>query len=381
MDDILLTLQQKNGMYKVIKRLEQHERISTIAGYAGTGKTTLIRYIIEEMNLMKNTVFVSYTGRASLVLRSKGLPATTIHRLIYEVKKSKNKKRNRNRRLDQIEFVKKIRLSEHIKLIIVDEISMVPLHLLADLASYKIPVVALGDPFQLPPVDGSDNGILDNPHVFLDEIHRQAKDNEIIDLSMRVRNGERLTLHKGSNVAIIKKSILRVESMQAADQIICGRNNTRQRINKYFREEILGRESLLPIKGDKMVCLKNDWQIGSRLEDIPLINGMIGYANNSAMVGFDNLFDLYFAPTHNLSDTYSELRVSANPFNDKGFKHDRQGINHFDYGYAITVHKAQGSEFPNIIIMDEKIDRKTYLRQLYTAITRATQNVIIVMED
>jgi len=248
--DISLTNQQKDGMYKVIHRLDNCERITTVAGYAGTGKTTLIRYIIEEMNLMANTVFVSYTGRASLVLRGQGLPATTIHRLIYEPKI--------NKRTGDMIFVKRFRLESTIKLIVIDEISMVPERLLKDLASYGIPVVGLGDPFQLPPVEGADNGLLNNPHIFLDEIHRQSRDSEIIDLSMRIRNGEIIRPFMGKNVAVITKDILRVESMEAADQIICGRNATRHNINNYFRETILRRESKYPVKGDKLVCTKND---------------------------------------------------------------------------------------------------------------------------
>lgn len=322
---------------------------------------------------MQNTVFISYTGRASLVLRDKGLPATTIHRLIYETRK--------NKRTGEITFLKRTRLDSGIKLIIIDEISMVPERLLRDLASYKIPVVGLGDPFQLPPVEGDDNGLLNSPHAFLDEIHRQSRDSEIIYWSMKIRQGEILKPFRGNNVAVIKKDILQVESMEAADQIICGKNVTRHNINNYFRETILKRQSKYPVKGDKLVCIKNDWTIGSRLGDIPLINGMIGYANNSAIIGFNNLFDLYFSPSFNRKDTYSDLRVSGNPFNGKKFKHDRQGVTHFEYGWAITVYKAQGSEFDNIIIFDEMSYRKNHARQLYTAITRAKENVIIVLED
>lgn len=248
--DIILTHQQKDAMRTVIKRLDNSEKITTIAGYAGSGKTTLISYIIEEMNLMSNTVFISYTGRASLVLRDRGLPATTIHKLIYETKV--------NKRTKEITFHKKYKLEPHIKLIVIDEISMVPERLLKDLAGYGIPVIGLGDPFQLPPVEGEDNGLLNNPHSFLYEIHRQAKDSEIINLSMRIRNGEILKPFRGNNVAVIKKDILKVESMQAADQIICGKNSTRRNINNYFREEILKRKSQYPVKGDKLVCTKND---------------------------------------------------------------------------------------------------------------------------
>ena len=373
MDNIILTGQQKDAMRTVIKRLDNRERITTVAGYAGTGKTTLIRYIIEEMNLMKNTVFVSYTGRASLVLRDRGLPATTIHRLIYETKI--------NKRTGEAIYTKRLRLNPGIRLIVIDEISMVPERLLRDLASYGIPVIGLGDPFQLPPVEGNDNGLLNRPHAFLSEIHRQSKDSEIIFWSMKIREGEILKPFRGNNVAIIKKEILQVESMEAADQIICGRNATRHNINNYFREEILKRKSKYPEKGDKLVCTKNDWTAGSRINEIPLINGMIGYANNNTVIGFNNLFDLYFSPSFNRSDTYSGLRVSANPFNGKNYNHNRQGVNHFEYGWAITVYKAQGSEFDNVVIFDEVLNRKNHARQIYTALTRARINAIIVLED
>lgn len=373
MNNVILTDQQKNGMRTVIKRYDDRERLTTVAGFAGTGKTTLIRYLIEELGLMKNTVFISYTGRASLVLRDRGLPATTIHRLIYEPVVNKYSK--------EITFKKRERLDPRIKLIVIDEISMVPERLLKDLASYYIPVIGLGDPFQLPPVEGEDNGLLNNPHVFLDEIHRQSLDNEIVYWSMKIRNGEPLVPYMGKDVAIIKKEILQVESMEAADQIICGKNTTRHKINNYFREQILRRQSQYPQKGDKLVCTKNDWSIGSRFGDIPLINGMIGYANNNTLVGFNNLLQLYFSPEYDRSDTFSNLMVSANPFNGKNFNHTRQGVNHFEYGWAITVYKAQGSEFNNLMYFDEVLNRKTHARQRYTAITRAKQKLIIVLED
>ena len=80
------------------------------------------------------------------------------------------------------------------RIVVVDEVSMLPKPMWDLLMRHNVYVLATGDPGQLPPVDkDSDNHVLDNPHVFLDEIMRQAQDSEIIRLSMWVREGNPLS--------------------------------------------------------------------------------------------------------------------------------------------------------------------------------------------
>ena len=182
---ITLTKKQSDAIKIMSTKFGNKDPITVIAGYAGSGKTSIINYFIENNDLMDKTRFVTFTGKASLVLRNKGLPATTIHKLIYDAFK--------NKRTGKFYFRKKATLDPSIKLLVVDEVSMVPANLLRDLMSFEIPIIALGDPGQLEPI-GEDNGLLKNPDFFLDEIHRQAKDNSIIRLSMMVRQGKPLPL-------------------------------------------------------------------------------------------------------------------------------------------------------------------------------------------
>lgn len=103
--------------------------------------------------------------------------------------------------------IKKNRLDEPYKIIVVDEVSMLSLSMWNLLLSHKVHVIACGDPGQLPPI-GEDNGVLEHPHIFLDEIMRQAAESEIIRLSADIRAGKRIKPFKGEEVNVVKKSEL-----------------------------------------------------------------------------------------------------------------------------------------------------------------------------
>ena len=253
---------------------------------------------------------------------------------------------------------------------------------------------------QLPPIDKKeDNHLLDHPHIFLDEIMRQAMDSEIIKLSMDIRNGNPIEYSNGNEVIVAPKASLNTGMMQWADQILCATNNTRVALNNQMRD-LLGRGDA-PEDGDKVICLKNYWDCIAENED-PLVNGTIGYIKNSfssfvllpKFLGSDRLDVLQaefvsdngaefgsldmdkkmILTGQKCCDWKTEYRANKN--------HKTAGIipKEFTYGYAITTWKAQGSEWDKVLIIEEKFpfDREEHQRFLYTAITRASQKVVLI---
>lgn len=247
-----LTKKQQEGLEIALNRYRNGEHYTVISGYAGTGKSTLVKFIIaalaqDGIDPDTDVVYTSFTGKATQVLQKKGNQnVSTLHRLLYKHYPLPNGGYKRER-VDHIDY----------KIVVVDECSMVPLTLFKDLAKHQyLYILCLGDPGQLPPVDSNeDNHLLDTPHIFLDEIMRQAAESEIIQLSMKIRNGEPIEYMKGNEVQIIHKSELNTGMLQWADQILVATNNTRHAINMQMRQ-LLGLEGT-PQDGDKMICLRN----------------------------------------------------------------------------------------------------------------------------
>lgn len=381
-----LTNGQEKGLKIAIERYRNKEPYTCIAGYAGVGKSTLVSHIIDALKIDPQDVcYAAFTGKASLVLREKGCEnSMTMHRLLYHSKELPD---------GTFEHRPKERLDYKYKLIVVDEVSMVPIEMWNLLLSHKIHVIALGDPFQLPPIDG-ESEILAHPHVFLDEIVRQAQDSEIIRLSMDIRARLPLVKHKGSEVSIVSKHQLNDAYYAGADQIIAAKNITRANINWTCRKIKFGPDVPdYPIEGEKIICLKNYWDTMSNQGD-PLINGLIGNLNNISChdsVIFQNLFDKEMVADFSIE----ENNKFRNLFMDyKLFTNGKQTINNenwqkykgvpkpllFDYAYCITCHKSQGSEFDKVLVFDEYMKGTDHARWLYTACTRSKKKLIIVTD-
>src|SRR6478752_8433126 len=214
-------------------------------GYAGTGKTTLARHIAEGVD--GTVVFAAYTGKAALVLRNKGCDgAQTIHSLIY---------RSRGVEEESPTFVlNRESAAAKAKLIIIDECSMVDEDLGRDLLSFGTKVLVLGDPAQLPPVKGGGFFTEQEPDVMLTEVHRQAADNPIVRMSMIVREGGRLELGDYGESRVIRRDAVNSELVLGADQVLVGMNKTRRLYNARIRQ-LMGRDSTVPVAGEKLVCL------------------------------------------------------------------------------------------------------------------------------
>lgn len=378
---MILTNKQEEAVRIGRDRFRAGEKCTVIAGYAGTGKSTSLKHIISAIDIdPKHIAYATFTGKAALVLRQKGFNAQTLHKLLYDTHKIGN----------HFVFRAKRKLDKPYKIVVVDELSMVPMTLMKLLAKHNVHVIGLGDPFQLPPI-ADDNLMLNSPHIFLDEVMRQAQESEILRLSMDVRQGKPLQLFNGNELKVINKSDI-VDGMYLwADTVICGKNQTRRNINHHIRG-MRGATSLTPQEGDKLVCLRNYWESESDMSFDPMINGMLGYAKNvgapDSIVGD---VPLYFQPDYlNEGDgfqissdgniyNWQDPREEDVPYNGKVIE---PGIQ-LDYGYAITCWKAQGSEFDKVMFLGEKLNhlsRENYQKYLYTGITRAKEKLIVVRE-
>lgn len=370
---MILSNEQERAIKIASDNFKHGVNITTIGGYAGSGKTTLIKYFIEENDLMSSTHFCTYTGKAALILQQKGLPATTIHKLIYQTIV--------NHRTGEFRFLRKAKLSDHVKLIVVDEISMVPKDLLNDLQRYGVPIIALGDPGQLEPIGDTDNLLLKNPDIFLKEIHRQALGNSIIRLSMDIREGKPLKLiDNDPHIKIVKKDEVHFEMLNWADQILVSRNATRHGINDHMRKE-LGFSGEYPMVGEKMICLRNYWK-KSNSDGYALTNGATGTVQSTKTLS------QYFYPNTTLIDflpdfsdgVFDKLKLNGKVLKREGNVYQKgKKIFDFDFGYAITVHKSQGSQFPKVFVFNETLPHTDHKRLLYTAVTRAEDQLVLAI--
>ena len=367
---MVLTNGQESGLKIAVERFRNKEPYTCISGFAGTGKSTLVSHIIDALKIAPQDVcYAAFTGKASLVLREKGCEnSMTMHRLLYYSKELPD---------GTFEHKPRERLEYPYKIIVVDEVSMIPSDMWDLLLSHRIHVIALGDPFQLPAI-GCESEILSHPHVFLDEIVRQAQDSEIIRLSMDIRAGLPLTKYRGNEVSVVSKRQLNNAYFSGADQIIAAKNITRANINWKCRKIKFGPDVPdYPIEGEKVICLKNFWGVLSNQGD-PVINGMIGELKN---IKYDNNM-LVFPMFKNMM--FSDFLIGENNkfhnlFMDyKIFTEGKQTINSdnwttfrgvpkpmlFDYGYCITCHRSQGSEFNNVLVFAEYMKGTDFQRWL-----------------
>ncbi len=369
--------QQDEALKAVSKWLREGQSpIFRLFGFAGTGKTTLARHFAEHVD--GDVLFAAFTGKAAQVLRSRGASnANTIHSLIYRPRGEEEVEDETTGKTSIAPMFGINRQSPVAKaaLIVIDECSMVDEELGRDLLSFGTPVLVLGDPGQLPPISGGGYFTEHEPDILLTEIHRQARDNPIIDLAMQVRQGNELMYGDYGTTQIISKKDVTQDLVLSADQVLVGTNKTRKRYNQRLRV-LKGFDQPYPQSGDKLVCLRNDptkgllngslWQVmtASKETTKPGINVLLRPEDDDMGRGSAKVRLLKAA----FEDTSGEI-----PWNTK------KRFDDFDYGYALTVHKAQGSQWNNVVLFDESwAFRETSERWLYTAITRAVENLTIV---
>ncbi|MEO1703251.1 MAG: ATP-dependent RecD-like DNA helicase [Pseudomonadota bacterium] len=353
-----------------------HTQVFRLFGYAGTGKTTLAKHFAEGVD--GDVQFAAFTGKAAQVMRAKGASnAKTIHSLIYrprgeeEVEDAVSGKKGMaptfaiNRQSDVTKA----------KLIVVDECSMVDEQLGRDLLGFGMPVLVLGDPEQLPPISGGGFFTDAEPDFLLTEIHRQAAENPITRMAMDVREGNELIYGDYGEAKIISKQDLQTEEVQDADQVLVGINRTRRRFNQRLRE-LRGFDTPYPQSGDKLVCLRNDPKKG-------LLNGSLWQVMTSSKQTAKPGINLLVAPDDGDNDRgAAKIKLLKQAFEapDEEIAWQlKKRYDDFDFGYALTVHKAQGSQWDNVVLFDESYAfRDMRQRWLYTAVTRAAERLTIV---
>jgi exodeoxyribonuclease-5 len=344
-------------------RDRRSKQVFRLFGYAGVGKTTLAREIAGSVDGL--VVFATFTGKAALVLKSKGCAgARTIHSLIYKVVDPDAQEIEYERNPDSEATLA--------KLIVIDEVSMVNEELGRDLESFGVKILVLGDPMQLPPVEGDGYFTRDKPDVLLTEIHRQAADNPIIQIATDVRNGKPLAYGRYGESKIIHRSDLDQADVLGADQVLVGMNKTRKVFNTRIRT-LKGFTSPLPEHGDRLICLKNN-------RDRGLLNGSMWTCDvvehKNGHVGLDVTSLDGLADPGRLS-VLNEFFLGTE---DKLDWRQKRTSDEFTYGRVITVHKSQGSQWDTLMLFDESgMFRENRINHLYTAITRAAERITIVI--
>lgn len=371
---------QQSAALKAIQRWLENPNSSPIFrlfGFAGSGKTTIAK---EVKSIARGRVlFACYTGKAALVLRKKECHgATTLHSLIYTV--------DQNEITGDLDFIiNPLSPALTAALIVVDEVSMVDELMALDLLSFGTKVLVLGDPAQLPPVKGFGYFINAHPDFMLTEIHRQAADNPIIRMSMDVREGRRLKYGNYGDSRIVRHGEINKTDMAivatSADQILCGRNNTRQTLNVRTREILgMGRKNMFdqpsnyPVEGDRLVCLKNNKEKGllnGGLWEVMFVDLLAQYARMIVK----SLDEPHRSPVE-----VSVLYPFFNGTDKELHWRTKKDFDEFTYGYALTVHKSQGSQWDDVLLFDESsVFGEDRQKHLYTGITRAADKITIVL--
>ncbi|MBU1130081.1 ATP-dependent RecD-like DNA helicase [Patescibacteria group bacterium] len=360
----------------------------TLGGYAGTGKTTLISVFRKELfklNKKIQVAFCSYTGKATRVLRNKLIESKslydddsvgTIHSLIYSPVINSKK--------EIVGWKKKDKLDRD--LIIIDEASMVDEVIWLDLCSFGIRIIAVGDHGQLPPIRGNFN-LMEKPTLKLSKIHRQAEDNPIIKLSILARETGKIPVCNYDN-RVVKMKKGSIDAQERSEEllrsynketlILCGYNWTRVKLNSFIREA-LGFESPVPASGDRIICLRNN-------HVSQVFNGMLGTIENIGKKN-EKWYEVEIEMDDEV-DIYNGL-ILAEQFGKQGpmnFGKRRSRTlkgDLMDFGYALTVHKAQGGQAKRVILFEErfsKMDEEMWRRWLYTGVTRAEEELYVIGE-
>ena len=388
--------QQDDALCEVAEWLRNgDQQVFRLFGFAGTGKTTLAKHFAEGVE--GHVEFCAFTGKAAYVLRQKGCPnASTIHSLIY-----RPKDKSASRLKDLLEEKKKLepkidpKLEKAIKqektnlarpafslnlesdillakLVVVDEVSMVDERMAEDLLSFGVKILVLGDPAQLPPVMGEGYFVDAEPDFMLTEIHRQAKDDPIIHLATQIR--QKVLPDIGTYGVSRVRADIDADLVLECDQMLVGRNRTRLQFNQRTRT-LLGRPGLDPVVGDRLVCLRNDHEVG-------LLNGGIWHVLDPHE-DFDQADTCMLTLQDESDDQVVSVEAHRHYFQGRELAYwDRRDFQEFDYGYALTCHKSQGSQWDHVVVWDESACfRQDRWRWLYTAVTRAAKRIDLVVRN
>lgn len=354
-----------------------------LAGFAGTGKTSCEIEIMDRLKEDERTLGAAcaFTGKAVFVMRKKGMwDSETIHRTIYTITQNDD---------GTYTFTLKAKhefLELGIKYFLCDEASMLEKSLLADMVSIGLPIIFVGDPGQLEPV-GDDPKLMHGADFTLTEIHRQAKESPIVQFSIASRKLEMLNPpwqtgrkieHNGSFVQLYRKTTQsgfgrELDYAKIVDQVIVPTNKERVILNNLIRHQKGRTEMVEP--GDRLICLENNKEHG-------VFNGMVLTCTNVDYSEFD-YGKVLISGTDDTGREYYRLPTMASVYGqvfDKNHpmpRYDRREFVPFDYANAITCHKAQGSEWDRVLVIETWFPSHVFnmARWTYTAITRAAKEL------
>lgn len=365
-----------------------HDRKSTqpyflLTGYAGTGKSSIIPPVVFNLGLdidnPKDVMFLTFTNKAASVLRKKGIKnATTVHSAIYRVNDE-----GPNGMTWSLNHESPVRYT---KLLVLDEISMLNEDIGRDLLYFKKKIVASGDLGQLPPVSGEGFFFQRKPDFFLHEVHRTALDSPIIAAATLVREGGILPFGDYGDVLKVRYDPdEHLPVMLEMDQILTGKNTTRRLVNRRMADSLGFVDQYPSNPGIKLVGIKNK-------KDLGLFNGC-QYVTSSGIRKLDEkIFRFEIDVKDAVDDTpFREVQCYTSPFIDgysgpekrevpkreQMISRDYMG---FDYGYVLSVHRSQGSEWDSVGLLDHDAfgswDPEFRKKWLYTGITRASSQLI-----
>ncbi len=363
----------------LINSPEQREAISrllsfakteqTLGGFAGTGKTTVLK-TLSRSPLLENFAYCAYTGKAADVMARKGIPRTsTIHSRIY--KPVKVERLNSNGKIHHdIEFVRRETWELECDGFVVDEASMVGPEIYKDLTSYGLPVIFVGDHGQLPPVAGNGFNLMANPDIRLETVFRNA--GEILHFANFLRQGNparEWTQHENcTGEAVHLVPFTEVEQPAWDDlssQAIVGMNKHRVILNRLARET-LELPAHIPVPGDRVICLQNDRKVG-------VFNGMQGRALDIDLKTNSMIFES--------NGRTFPVKYDPDQFNEeKSLAYNARGRIPFDYAYCISCHKAQGDEWDSVLVIEQSCRAWEQSRWAYTAASRAKKQLTWVPE-
>lgn len=386
---VILTEEQQKVHDYIMDWVKSGNKLLTMGGLAGVGKSTLIGVLSRTLKAQgKRIAFCTISGKASTVLKSKlGHILTnldycgTIHSLMYRLI---DKEVLRNGRTELYFSHSKAALDSLYDLIIVDESSMINEYIFRDMTSHKIPILAVGDHGQLPAIKGNFN-LMENPNIKLETIMRQEEGNPIIQMAMMARNEGVVKFGDYGQGCIKTRDIKVLHDHAYTDYnslMLCALNKTRIRMNSFAREISKINDPSLefntPVIGEPLICLYNNHKMG-------VFNGNIGVLN---VIKEENIFD------ENLNDVipsyYVEIQfpefLYANNISKAQFGKEyttvdnkRADLDYFDWAYCLSVWKSQGSEWDNVLLIEEGeyMLKEKWPKFLYTAITRAKKRIII----
>ena len=368
----------------------------TLGGFAGTGKSTLVSLLAGRL-ADRSIGFCAFTGKAVSVLRRKlqdtGVyqedhTVSTLHRLLYIPVVDEDTGRVTGWRP---------RDRPDLDLIIVDEASMVDQRVYDGLNSFDIPLLAVGDHGQLPPVFGGKFNLMEAPDLRLETIHRQAKGSPILSLSEEVRRTGAVDPRRasGREVQVVHMSELPNVITELFSQrngyndvaVLANTNRERVRLNQLARKaQWAGAYKEELMVGDQIICLRNT--------ENSIFNGMRGVVTHLEKK-YETVLHYYGRVLFEDDEIEVEGPICKAQFNREAtirdFNefaavtgqqiHSWEGMGLlFDYGYALTVHKAQGSQFTYVVVVNRPtafMDFDTKKRSLYTAITRCAKYLIV----